>query len=248
MDKEQTWMKRRLGMITASEVGEIMSAKGGIIEGNLSYIRKKRFERKHGFSMPVSSRAMEIGNAVEPMIHEWVKANFSGSLENLVYSKDCSEIPFWVVDFARFGASPDAYITNEDNIPIHILEYKTLVGNTSIEFFDDEYTSYEEKKLAVWKDHGDQLLGQFISKDTIGGITLVKYIPQRDEIMSDTDSPLAKWRGTSFTFYRSDYESSIEEMRNRIRLFDAMIDAEINPAEFKKGEWLLDEEGKLRKK
>ena len=32
-------------------------------------------------------------------------------------------------------------------------------------------------------------------------------------------------------------EASIDEMKYRIILFDKMIDAPINPAEFKKGEW-----------
>ena len=125
---------------------------------------------------------------------------------------------------------------------------KTLVGATSIEFFGDDYTPYEEKKLAVWKDHGDQILGQFISNSAVQEIWLVKYIYQDDDIMADTDSPLASWRGLVFKFDRKDYESSIEEMRERIRLFDAMIDAPINPSEFKKGEWHILPDGQLSRK
>ena len=154
MDKEQKWLQRRLGMITASELGNITSASGKIIDGNLSYIRQKRWERKHGFSHPVTARAMEIGNEQEPYINEWCKANLG--LPEIVYSKDLPEIPFWVATDCPVGASPDAF-TPDERIE---LEYKTLVGNTAIEFFGDEYTSYEEKKLAVWKDHGDQLLGK----------------------------------------------------------------------------------------
>ena len=67
-------------------------------------------------------------------------------------------------------------------------------------------------------------------------------------MMRDTDSPLASWRGVVFQFKREDYAESIDVLKERVRLFDAMIDAEINPADFKKGEWLIDEEGKLRKK
>ena len=242
MDKEQTWMKRRLGMITASEVGEIMSAKGGIIEGNLSYIRKKRFERRHGYALPVSARAMDIGNQQEPMIYEWAKANLG--LSGLIYSKDCSEIPFWECEDCPIGASPDSFTADESTV----VEFKCLVGNTATEFFMDTYTSYEEKKTAVWKDHGDQILAQFASNPKVEQIFLVKHAPQLDDVMQDTDSPLASWRGVVFQFKREDYVESIEVLKERVRLFDAMIDAEINPAEFKKGEWLLDEEGKLRKK
>ena len=228
-------------MITASELGQITSAKGGIIETNLSYIRAKRWERKHGFSHPVFAHAMEVGNQQEPMIYEWCKANLG--FNEIVYSKDLPEIPFWVAQDCPVGASPDAYVPSERLV----FEFKTLVGNTAIEYFGDEYTPYEEKKLAVWKDHGDQLLGQFISNPAIEEIWLVKYIFQDDDILEDTDSPLASWRGLVFKFRREDYEASIEAMRERIILFDKMIDAPISPADFKKGEWYV-ENGELKKK
>ena len=242
MDKEQKWLQKRLGMITASELGQITSASGKIIDGNLSYIRSKRWERKHGFTHPVSARAMEIGNEQEPTIYEWCKANLG--FNEIVYSKELPEIPFWIATDCPVGASPDAF-TPDQRI---VFEYKTLVGATSIEFFGDEYTSYEEKKLAVWKDHGDQLLGQFISNSAVEEIWVVKYIYQDDDILKDTDSPLAPWRGLVFKFARKDFEESIEEMKNRIILFDKMIDAPINPAEFKKGEWYVDDNGQLLKK
>ena len=242
MDKEQKWLQKRLGMITASELGQITSASGKIIDGNLSYIRSKRWERKHGFTHPVSARAMEIGNEQEPTIYEWCKANLG--YNEIVYSKELPEIPFWIATDCPVGASPDAF-TPDQRI---VFEYKTLVGATSIEFFGDEYTSYEEKKLAVWKDHGDQLLGQFISNSAVEEIWVVKYIYQDDDILKDTDSPLAPWRGLVFKFARKDFEASIEEMKRRIILFDKMIDAPINPAEFKKGEWYVDDNGQLLKK
>lgn len=242
MNKEEKWLKRRIGMITASELGQITSASGKIIDGNLSYIRAKRWERKHGFSHPVSARAMDIGNEQEPMIIEWCRANLG--IGDIVYSKDLSEIPFWISADCPVGASPDAFTPDMRTV----IEAKTLVGATSIEFFGDEYTPYEEKKLAVWKEHGDQLLGQFISKSSVEEIYLVKYIYQDDDIMADTDSPLAPWRGLVFNFKRSDYGVSILEMQERIRLFDKMIDAPISPSDFKKGEWYVDGDGVLRKK
>lgn len=233
MDKEQKWLRKRLGMITASELGNITSASGKIIDGNLSYIRTKRFERKHGFSHPISNRAMEIGNEQEPMIMEWCRANLD--IPEIVYSKDLPEIPFWIATDCPLGASPDAF-TPDHRI---VFEFKTLVSATAIEYFADEYTSYEEKKLSVWKDHGDQLLGQFISDSAVEEIWLVKYIYQDDDIMQDTDSPLDGWRGYVFKFAREDYEQSIAEMKYRILLFDKMIDAPVNPMAFKSGRWAL---------
>jgi len=241
MDKEQKWLQRRLGMITASELGNITSASGKIIDGNLSYIRSKRWERKHGFSHPVTARAMEIGNEQEPMIYQWAMANLG--FREIVYSKDLPEIPFWISISCPVGASPDAF-TPDRRI---VFEFKTLVGATAIEFFGDEFTSYEEKKIAVWKEHGDQILGQFISDSAIQEIWLIKYIYQDDDIIKDTDSPLAPWRGLVFKFTRDAFEDSIAEMRERIILIDKMIDAPINPAEFKKGEWYVNN-GQLKKR
>ena len=242
MTKEDKWLARRVGMITASELGQITSASGRIIDGNISYIRSKRWERKHGFSHPISGRALDIGNEQEPMIYQWALANLG--IRELVYSKDLPEIPFWIATNCPVGASPDAF-TPDNRL---VLEFKTLVGATSIEFFGDDYTPYEEKKLAVWKDHGDQLLGQFLSNSAVEEIWIIKYIYQDDDIVKDTDSPLAPWRGLVFKFARKDFEASIEEMRKRILLFDKMINAPLSPSEFKKGDWEIDETGQLQKK
>ena len=177
---------------------------------------------------------MDIGNEQEPYVIDWVRANIP-ELKDIIYSKDLPEIPFWVADDCPVGASPDAF-TEDERI---VVEAKTLVGATASEFFDDQYTPMEEKKLAVWKDHGDQILGQFISNKKVETIILVKYIYQDDDIMKDNDSPNAPWRGLVFKFERKDYEASIKEMRQRIILFDAMIDNPINPSEYKKGEWVV---------
>lgn len=242
MNKEEKWLRRRIGMITASELGQMMSASGKIIDINLSYIRAKRWERKHGFAHQAYARAMEIGNEQEPMIVEWCRQNLFSD-DELVYSKELPEIPFWIATDCPIGASPDAFTPSQRIV----VECKTLVGSAAIEFFGDEYTSYEEKKLAVWKDHGDQLLGQFISNSAVEEIWLVKYIYQDDDILADTDSPLAPWRGLVFKFARKDYGVSIEEARRRIILFDKMIDSNINPSDFKKGEWYV-EDGELKHK
>lgn len=246
MDKEQKWLQKRLGMITASELGNITSASGKIIDSNISYIRRKRFERARGYALPVSSHAMDVGTQTEPMIFEWLKANCldGEDPESLVYARDLPEIPFWVSPDCPLGASPDAY-TKDERV---VFEFKTLVGNETTEFFTDKYTSFEEKKTRVWKDHGDQLLGQWLSKPKVKMIVVIKYAPQLDDVLADMDSPLAEWRGQRFLFERKNFEASLDEMRQRVILFDKMIDAPINPSEFKKGEWYVDDNGQLLKK
>lgn len=240
--KETLWKRKRCGYITASMLADITSKSGKIIDTNLAAIRAKRFERKRGYSLPVSSRPMEIGSANEPYIIAWFRENHPEL--PIVYAQELPEIPFWEVSWAKFGASPDAF-TEDEKI---VVECKTVVSNSNIEFFADENTPYGEKKLKVWDEHGDQILGQFLSNQKVEEIWLVKHIFCDEFNEEDTDSPLAPWRGMVFKFSRKDYESSIAEMKDRICLFDAFIDAPINPTDFKKGEWYLDSNGKLNKK
>lgn len=245
MDKQTIWLQKRVGMITASELGDITSASGRIIDGTVSYIRRKRFERVHGYALPVSSRAMEIGSETEPMIFEWLKANCveGENPDSLIYSQALKEIPFWIAPDCPLGASPDAY-TEDESV---VYEFKTLVGNETTEFFMDKYTSYEEKKARVWKEHGDQILGQWLSRPAVQKTIVIKYAPQLDDVWNDRDSPLAPWRGQRFLFEREKYTGSIAYMKDRVCLIDAMIDAQINPSEFKSGEWLI-VDGMLKQK
>lgn len=240
MTKEDKWLKRRIGMITASELGSITSASGKIIDGNIDFIRKVRWERNHGFSLPVTSRAMEIGKENEPLAIAWYRANYPD--EKIIYSQELAEIPFWTnPDVPSFGASPDAFTEDETMV----VEIKNVVGNSTIEFFFDPCTSYTDKLARVAKEHIDQILGQFISNPKVQKIRLVKYCAQNDDIMEDTDSPLAPWRGIVFDFERDGNEAVIADMIERIRLFNAFIASDMNPADLKKGAWGVDDEGKL---
>lgn len=218
MDKETAWLKARLGRITASELNEVFSASGKIIDGNIDYIRRKRFERTHGFSYPVSSKNFDIGHEQEPYAVEWFRVNYPEI--PIVYALDCNPIPIWVADFANFSASPDAFTEDESLV----LEIKTVVGNTSAEFFADERTSYEDKLASVKKDHGNQLAGQFLSNPKVQEIWLLKYIYQRDDVNEDMSSPLDPWRGKIFKFARADFDLGAYEAR--ITLFDKFIDSD----------------------
>lgn len=236
MDREYEWMKKRCGRITASELGDLTSASGRIIDGNVAYIRKKRWERRHGFALPVSSKTMEVGNDTEPVIFQWVKANIDPEGGRYVYSKDEAQIPIWIPQgMPCFSASPDAY-TEDHRV---ILEFKTLVGNEQTEFYMDERTSYAEKAARASKEHLPQVLGLLMSEPKAERVRLVKYAPQRDEVMDDLDSPLAPWRGVVFDFLRSDYLFDLARMEQLVRMFDRMIDSDVNPSSFKNG-WSYD--------
>lgn len=219
-------MRERLGKITASELDELKSAKGGIIDTNISYIRKKRFERKRGFALPIYGKALDIGNEQEPYAVEWFKANHPNV--HILYSKNMENIPFWKVDWANFGASPDCFTPDEKIV----LEIKTVYSNQNVEFFCDEHTSFDEKRAAVLKQHGAQLEGQFLSNDKVEEIWVLKYIYQRDDIPYDVDGPLEPWRGLLFKFKREEF--NLEVAKADIEMFDKLIDSTINPSDMKK--------------
>lgn len=225
MDKEQVWKSKRLGCISASELNDLFSRSGKVTETNIDYIRKKRFHRKHKFELPINGRALEIGKEMEHDAVEWLRANYT-SLD-IVYSQELDEIPFWRVEWAKFGASPDCF-TSDERI---VFEIKNCVGNDTVYFFDDEYTSEEEKRVEVYKEHGNQIAGQFLSNPKVEEIWLVKYIYQRDDIMEDIDSPLEPWRGKVFKFKRDDFE--LDAMKDRIILFDNFIDSTDSPSVLK---------------
>lgn len=225
MDKERVWKAKRLGCISASELNDLFSRSGKVTEANMYYIRKKRFHRKHRFELLVSGRALEIGKEMEHDAVEWVRANYP-SLD-LVYAQDLDEIPFWKVDWANFGASPDCF-TSDESI---VIEIKNCVGNDTVYFFDDEYTDEAKKRKEVLKEHGNQIAGQFLSNEKVQEIWLVKYIYQRDDIMEDLDSPDAPWRGKVFKFKRSDFD--LEKAKDRIILFDKFIDSKDDPEKLK---------------
>lgn len=215
-------------------LSDITSKSGKIIDGNLTAIRSKRFERKYGYPLQVSSRTMEIGTENEKYVIEWFRNQYPDI--PIIYAQELDEnIPFWKVDWAKFGASPDAF-TEDERI---VIDAKTVVSNSNIEFFADEYTSYEEKKAKVWEEHGDQILGLWLSNPKTEEVWIVKHIYCDEFNEFEPADPLAPWRGHVFKFARASYEKSIEEMRQRIILFDKMIDAHVNPAEFKDGRWVL---------
>ena len=191
----------------------------------MDYVSKKRFHRKHKFELPVTGRALEIGKEMEHDAVEWLRANYP-SLD-IIYSQELAEIPFWRVDWAKFGASPDCY-TSDERI---VFEIKNCVGNDTVYFFDDDYRSEDEKRIDVWKEHGNQIAGQFLSNPNVEEIWLVKYIYQRDDVMEDIDSPLEPWRGKVFKFKRDDFE--LDAMKDRIILFDNFIDSTDSPSVLK---------------
>lgn len=233
MDKEQLWLKRRCGYISASNLSEVVSVSGKITEGNIDYIRAKRWERCHGYALPLVASPMLIGKEQEPYAIEWFRSNMRDV--EIIYSAELAEIPFWNVAWAKFGASPDAFSPDERLV----VEVKTVVSNKEKCFYGDDATSYEQKYAKVKKDHLPQILGQFLSNNKVEEIWVLKYLYQDDNILDDVDSPLCSWRGQIYKFNRIDYSEQLSSLRARICLIDKMIDSPYTPEDFKLGSWSL---------
>lgn len=229
-EKEREWLDRRMGFISASELHNLFSASGKFIDGMADYCRHKRFERKHGYVIPFTSRAIEIGKEQERYAFEWLKANVEELKDTLVYAQDLPDIPFWTLPDLHFGASPDTF-TEDRKL---IVEIKTVVGITDTEYYDDGSIPYEQKRDRVVSEHWAQLAGQLLSSPETEEIWLVKYLPQLDDVDKDTDSPTAPWRGWLFKFRRDEFDLS--GLQERIALFDRIIDSGDN-LEDVKSDW-----------
>ena len=240
-EKEVEWLNRRIGFISASELHNLFSASGKFIDTMVDYCRHKRFERKHGYAIPVTSRAMEIGKEQERYAYEWLRENVEELRDTLLYAQDEPEIPFWTLPDLRFGASPDTF-TEDRKL---IVEIKTVVGITDTEYYDDNSIPYEVKRDRVVSEHWAQLAGQLLSSPVTEEIWLVKYLPQLDFIDMDRDSPVAPWRGWLFKFRREEFD--LEGLTERIALFDRIIDGGKNLDDVK-AEWndALKGEGKKK--
>lgn len=229
--REREWRERRLGRITASELSNLFSASGKVIDTNVDYIRHKRFEREHGYVLPVSARAMEIGVEQEKYAYEWLKANYPEL--GLKYAQEQSVIPVWKAEWGEFSASPDTFTEDESLV----VEIKTVVGNTAYEYYADRRTSEEDIRATVIGEHGYQICGQFLSNPRVREIWLLKYLYMHDDIEDDLDSPIEPWRGVVVKFRREDFD--LDMVRERIELFDRFIDSDYDAKAFKKGKWSI---------
>ena len=218
--KEYEWKAKRLGRITASELGDVVSLSGKITEANIDYIRHKRFERRHRFVYPVRCANFDIGNEQEPYAIGWLRNHYPEL--DIKYAQEFDEIPFWTVGWSYFGASPDAFLEDESIG----FEIKTLCSIKATEFYADPSVPYEEKESSVLKDHAPQIMGQFLSNEKVKEIWLVKYIYQHDDCDEDRDSPYADWRGLVFKFKREDFD--LESLRSRIIMFDQFINSDVD--------------------
>lgn len=213
MDK---WIKKRIGYISASHLADLMTKGKGKEWGQtaISYLYKVEMERY--LNEPSAHRdapALRFGRENEQYAVEWLRENIDDRIR--YYETDFDEKPFITVDWAKYGATPDTDIPNENGEPVEIFEIKTTYSDGAIYTYFSPTKPYEKKRVEALKEHKEQIAGQFLACPTCQTINILKYNPQRDDEW-DIRSPLDPSRGIIFSFTREEFGTYLEEVKERI--------------------------------
>lgn len=213
MDK---WIEKRIGYISASHLADLMTKGKGKEWGQsaISYLYKVEMERY--LNEPSAHRdapALRFGRENEQYAVEWLRENVSDKIR--YYETDFDEKPFITVDWAKFGATPDTDIPDENGNPIEIFEIKTTYSDGAIYTYFSPSKPYEKKRAEALKEHRDQIAGQFLACPTCQTINILKYNPQRDDEW-DLRSPIDLSRGILFSWTRQEFGDYLEQVKQRI--------------------------------
>jgi len=214
--KEARWRKKRVGRFSASSISNLMSASGKYTKGNLSYLYKIQIERAMGHSFPnIHSRSMNIGTENEPIAVEWLR-KFHPEWNIQHCSEDYDDIYYQTTDYG-LGVSCDTFMTGKDKFDIRgIVEIKCVTGIDEICAFFSETIPYKKKRARAFELHKHQLACQLLANENLEQISLLKYLPQFDDVMEDTDSPLDARRGILFTYAKEEFGTLLSDIKDRV--------------------------------
>lgn len=211
------WRQKRIGCISASKLDDLMTRGRGKDWGQTAISYLYQIEMERYLNEPPINRdapALRFGRENEQYAVEWLRENFSENIR--YYETDFDEKPFITVDWARFGATPDVDIPNEDGFPEKIVEIKTTFSDGAIYDYFSPTKPYEKKKILALKEHRNQMAGQLLACPTCNTIYILKYNPQRDDTEWDLRSPLDTSRGIMFEFKREEFGTYLDEVKDRI--------------------------------
>lgn len=223
-EKELNWFRKRIGVITASEVDNLFSKSDKWIEGNITYLYQKQYERTYNEPLcPKSARSLTLGTENEPYAIEWMRNNHPEWIINHC-SVDYDEIIFVKNDWG-LGGSPDGFIfiNGEKEIPDKLLEIKCVVGDKQICRYFSNTLPYEKKRIEALEEHKYQLYAQFLLFPEVEEIILLKYRPQFDENPFDCLDVLDESRGIEFTYTRKEMGDMLQVVEDRVRFADEYL-------------------------
>ena len=219
--KELNWLKKRVGVITASEVDKLFSASGKWIEGNITYLYQKQYERTYNEPLcPKSARSLTLGTENEPYAIEWMRSQHPEWIIKHC-SKDFDEIVFVKNDWG-LGGSPDGFVFEED-ILTKLIEIKCVVGDKQICRYFSNTLPYEKKRIEALEEHKYQLYAQFLLFPEVEEIILLKYRPQFDENPFDMLDVLDESRGIEFIYTRKEMGDMLQVVEDRVRFADEYL-------------------------
>lgn len=220
-EKELNWFRKRVGVITASEVKKLFSKSGKWIEGNITYLYQKQYERTYNEPLcPKSARALTLGTENEPYAIEWMRSQHPEWIIKHC-SKDFDEIVFVKNDWG-LGGSPDGFVFEED-ILTKLIEIKCVVGDEQICRYFSNTLPYEKKRIEALEEHKYQLYAQFLLFPEVEEIILLKYRPQFDDNPFDVRPVLDDSRGLEFIFTRQEMGDMLQVLEDRVRFADEYL-------------------------
>ncbi len=220
-EKELNWFRKRVGVITASEVKKLFSKSGKWIEGNITYLYQKQYERTYNEPLcPKSARSLTLGTENEPYAIAWMRNKYpEWTIKHC--SKDFDEIVFVKNDWG-LGGSPDGFVFEED-ILTKLIEIKCVVGDEQICRYFSCTLPYEKKRIEALEDHKYQLYAQFLLFPEVEEIILLKYRPQFDDNPFDVRPVLDDSRGLEFIFTRQEMGDMLQVVEDRVRFADEYL-------------------------
>lgn len=214
--KQENWLRRKIGVISASELHLLMSKSGKWTKENLSLLYKIQRQRFLKEPAPqINARNFELGHEHEPYAIKWLEKNYGWSIQ---YASDMDEIPFIINDYG-LGASPDAYRVGVS--PMEIIEIKTVVGATELNWLFSPTVPFDKKRVHVYELHKDQIAGLLNTHPYVNNVYLVKYDPQLDENDFDLRDAMHIDRGLVFSFTREEMGSYLEAVEKRVKEAEA---------------------------
>lgn len=222
-NREKEWFKKRVGVITASEVDKLFSASGKWIEGNITYLYQKQYERTFNEPLcPKFARSLTLGTENEPYAVEWMRSQHP-EWDIKHCSKDFDEI-FFVKNDWGLGGSPDCFVFEED-ILTKLIEVKCVVGDKAICRYFSPTLPYDKKRIEAFDEHKYQILAQFLLFRYIDEIILLKYRPQFDDNPFDVRPVLDESRGIEFIFTRQEMGDMLQKVEDRVRFADEYLNS-----------------------
>ena len=228
--KNKDWFLSRVGYLSASNLDKLMSKGRGKEEwGQTAISYLYGIERQRWLKEPpeeISAPQLKWGTEQEPYAVEWIRENVGLGPDVIVrhYETDFDQKPFIKVDWAKYGASPDADLFNSTTGKIEALvEIKSVWGDKDTAMYFSPSRPFEKKKADAFEAHKEQMAGQLLAFPDVDSIFLMKYDGQTDSEF-DMRDPLDFTRGIMFYFNRSEFGDYLDKLKERIIKADQYLD------------------------